>query len=326
MPIVYKIAKTAALCVITVIAVACGQTSSSSVPAAKTTHTFMERPTPPDPGSGAQAGKTYVPPGSVNCQASSSSCAGPWDFATPTNYLFDPSGATFGGQGGASGYWSFTVVCASPIDCNATGYPGMDLVINQHYNSNNPWIPAYNVNPGDLDGSYSACVNETDFGTSCGFQLSNLGPAKAGNNCEGSGKAIGGWFNGTDTHENEINQISEVQFIGPGVQTIVGWVYGTFGAGNFFQPNAQVSASGGVAVAQLGVSTGSPSVPIGAITGPNISEAVNAWFRLVGIIPSTATAPGSLLKAIARGSRRGASPCFSAPWDGRATAGKARRV
>ena len=202
----------------------------------------------------------------------------------------------------------------------------MDLVINQHYNDNNPAIPQYNVNSGDLGAEYSGCRNESDFGTSCGFQVATLGPAKPGNNCEGSGKSIGGWFNGSDTHANEIDQIYEVQFVGPGMQPIIGWVYETFGAGNFFQPNAQVGLTGGVAVAQFGVSSASPSVPLGPITGANIALAINVWFQYVGISPSPSTAPGALLKALARGSKIGSAPCFGPAWDGRATLSKARRT
>jgi hypothetical protein len=236
--------------------------------------------------------------------------------------VWDPSG--FAGFAG-TGYFSYTVICSNPTDCANAGYPGEDLVINQHYNRNNPGIP-YSNSGVDPTGQYSGCFNDPDFGTSCAFQLANVGPAKAGLSCEGSAKSIGGWFNGVDTQANEIKQIDEVQFVGPGLQLIVGWVYETFGSGNFFQPNAQVGATGGTPVVQIGVSSTSPAVPIGAITGGNISSAVNAWFQLVNIVPSSATAPAFLIKAMAKGSKLAANPCFSPAWDGVATQTKLRHT
>jgi hypothetical protein len=140
-----------------------------------------------------------------------------------------------------------------------------------------------------------------------GDPVANLGPAQQGETCEGSGKAIGGWVNLVDIKNNEINDIYEVQGVGPGglTQGTVGWVYTTFGAGNLFQPN--LSVYGGVAV--VGVSAGSPLFAMGPLTPYDLDQVFQTALKASGSI-------SGLPPYFQVGSKILSQVCFWPPWSG----------
>jgi len=135
-----------------------------------------------------------------------------------------------------------------------------------------------------------------------------------GDTCEGSQKAIGGWVGGSgDTQTSEINNIYEVQRNTAGTSQVIGWVYATFSAGSWFQPNLVISVSGGAAVANIGASASTPSVSIGS-TGPtSIQGAMSAFDSAVGIVASGLPSPW---QSILRGTQASVSACYTYPWNG----------
>lgn len=290
---------TAALAAAVSIAACSPQGSDTTPNHSVHTSNIIVQPNPIDPGGHGGGSPTPAP---TSCLASDPSCAGPWTFGEGPGNPFDPSSYAYGGSGNGTGYMTFSIICDDPAACTADGYDGQDLVINEHYNGSGS-------TSADIGSEFSGCTTTFSFGTDCsGWQLAKLGrQALPGLICDGSQKAIGSWFNGTDTQANEIKQIYEVQMTAPVMQTVLGWVYQTFGSGYYFQLNLSVSA--GVAVA--GVSTGSPIVPTAGLTPLQLTQALNAAIKASSIV----SMPIGWQRALTTG-KVAADTCFQIPWDG----------
>ena len=154
------------------------------------------------------------------------------------------------------------------------------------------------------------CVTNPElFPDGCPVYVANLGAAKPGATCNGSGRAIGSWFGPADTHDHETKQIYEVHATNGSIDATVGWIYETFGAGSYFQPNLSVSGSVGV----VGVSPGTPYVAIGSRRSSDISSALSAAESAMGLATSALPPP---FNQILPTTTLGSGACFNPAWDG----------
>jgi len=149
--------------------------------------------------------------------------------------------------------------------------------------------------------------------------LARLGlHAEPGAACEGSGKVVGGWVGGTgDTGGNEIKNIYEVQVNAAGSSEIVGWVYTTFTAGIWFQPNLSVSLSDGAGVVSIGVGASTPTVSIGGLTPGNFQSAMGTFDAVTQIAAKVLPPPYNAIASAANTIKMDASKCYTFDWNGK---------
>ncbi len=301
---------------------ACSHGAQKSIPASRTGQT-VHQPAPVDAGDPPARGSTYV---NTQCSASDSTCAGPWQngqTGTDTWESASPNG---------QGHWAQTLLCSSVASCAAYGY----------YNTIAYYVTTWKWDINNTGGGGPPNIDEVDTGYSpdCDPSTSDSFPdgcsiaalatpgykALPGSNCLGSPLAIGAvpGSNKPDTYSNDINQIYYIKAAGlaGGVGMLYGWVYQTAGDGYYLQPNMSVTITGGVPVAQIGVATNTPWVPIGGITPAQLVGGINAAANVMQVT----SLPNSFGKVIGSGIKVTALPCFVAPWDGKYTAGKKRRV